>query len=163
MRQHKYWAISLHVLTITWMLSSHLFLSLQKGQFPTCFHTKILSVSATYLVWDNPLNFLYKHYLVTHQNHKDFYHVTCKLLTFWGLPTSGMWRKVIWQMCLDIWEQPVTSIINGLYVHHQELKIAYTAMVYVKRLLYTQFWAPDDGRKDCPQHVECFILINNLR
>jgi hypothetical protein len=30
-------------------------------------------------------------------------------------------------------------------------------------LLYTQFWAPDDGRKDRPKHVERFTRINNLR
>ena len=26
-----------------------------------------------------------------------------------------------------------------------------------------QFWAPDDGRKDCPKHVERFTRINNFR
>ena len=30
-------------------------------------------------------------------------------------------------------------------------------------LLYTQFWAPDDGRKGRPKHVESFTRINNLR
>ena len=30
-------------------------------------------------------------------------------------------------------------------------------------LLYVQSWAPDDGRKDRPKHVECFTRINNLR
>jgi hypothetical protein len=30
-------------------------------------------------------------------------------------------------------------------------------------LLYAQFWAPDDGRKDRPKHVERFTGINNLR
>jgi len=30
-------------------------------------------------------------------------------------------------------------------------------------LLYTQFCAPDDGRKDRPKHVERFRRINNLR
>jgi hypothetical protein len=30
-------------------------------------------------------------------------------------------------------------------------------------LLYRQFWAPDDGRKDCPKSVERFTKINNLR
>jgi len=30
-------------------------------------------------------------------------------------------------------------------------------------LLYTQFWAPDDGRKGRPKHVERFTRINNLR
>jgi len=28
---------------------------------------------------------------------------------------------------------------------------------------YTQFSAPDDGRKDSPKHVERFTRINNLR
>jgi len=30
-------------------------------------------------------------------------------------------------------------------------------------LLYTQSWAPDDGRKDRPKHAERFTRINNLR
>jgi hypothetical protein len=30
-------------------------------------------------------------------------------------------------------------------------------------LLYVQSWAPDDGRKDRPKHVECFTRINNWR
>jgi hypothetical protein len=40
--------------------------------------------------------------------------------------------------------------------------IAATAVWHIP-LLYTQFWAPDDGRKDCPKHVERFTRINNLR
>jgi hypothetical protein len=36
------------------------------------------------------------------------------------------------------------------------------AAVWHILLLYTQFWAPDDGRKDRPKHVERFT-INNLR
>jgi hypothetical protein len=30
-------------------------------------------------------------------------------------------------------------------------------------LTYTQFWAPDDGRRDRPKHVERFTRISNLR
>ena len=30
-------------------------------------------------------------------------------------------------------------------------------------LPYVQFWAPDDGRRDRPKHVERFTRINNLR
>jgi len=37
------------------------------------------------------------------------------------------------------------------------------AAVWHITLLYTQFWAPDDGRKDHPKHVERFTRINNLR
>jgi hypothetical protein len=37
------------------------------------------------------------------------------------------------------------------------------AAVWHIPLLYTQFWAPDDGRKDCPKHVERFIRVTNLR
>jgi len=37
------------------------------------------------------------------------------------------------------------------------------AAVWHIPLLYTQFWAPDDGWKDRPKHVERFTRINNLR
>ena len=37
------------------------------------------------------------------------------------------------------------------------------AAVWHIPLLYTQFWAPADGRKDRPKHVEHFTRINNLR
>jgi len=37
------------------------------------------------------------------------------------------------------------------------------AAVWHTPLLYTQFWAPDDGRRDRPKHVERFTRINNLR
>jgi len=37
------------------------------------------------------------------------------------------------------------------------------AAVWHIPLLYTQFWAPDDGRKDRPKHIERFTRINNLR
>jgi len=30
-------------------------------------------------------------------------------------------------------------------------------------LLYTQFWAPDDGRKDSPKHADRFTRTDNLR
>ena len=30
-------------------------------------------------------------------------------------------------------------------------------------LLYVRFWAPDDGWKDRPKHVECITSINNMR
>ena len=33
----------------------------------------------------------------------------------------------------------------------------------INLLPYVQFWAPDDGRKDCAKHVERFTIINNLR
>ena len=74
-------------------------------------------------------------------------------------------------------------VSDGLSVHHQELKTAHTATVYVKQLLlpaakrqkipqqvaaaflhilllYAQFWASDDGQKDCRKHVEHFTRIN---
>jgi hypothetical protein len=38
-----------------------------------------------------------------------------------------------------------------------------SAAVWHIPLLYTQFRAPDDGRKDRPKHVERFTRINNLR
>ena len=73
---------------------------------------------------------------------------------------------------------------NGLFVHHQKLKTAYTAMVYVKQLLLPAA-IPDNSRqqqlfdihrccirsfellmmdgKTVPKHVERFTVINNLR
>jgi len=38
---------------------------------------------------------------------------------------------------------------------------AVAAAVWHIPLLYTKFWAPDDGRKDRPKHVERFTRINN--
>jgi len=37
------------------------------------------------------------------------------------------------------------------------------AAVWHTPLLYTLFWAPDDGRKEGPKHVVRFTRINNLR
>ena len=59
------------------------------------------------------------------------------------------------------------SIIRSSRMHIQQqayvkqlLQVA-AAVTYL--LLYMQSWAPDDGRKDHPKHVECFTRINNLR
>jgi len=38
-----------------------------------------------------------------------------------------------------------------------------SSRLHICLLLYVQSWAPDDGRKDRPKHVECFTRINNLR
>jgi len=48
-----------------------------------------------------------------------------------------------------------------LLSHPRSQQVA--AAVWHIPLLYTQFWAPDDGRKDRPKHVERFTRINNLR
>jgi len=68
---------------------------------------------------------------------------------------------------------------TGLSVHHQELKTAYTATVYVKQLLLSGMsWNPlSDVHRCCirsfellmmdgktrPKHVERFTRINDLR
>jgi hypothetical protein len=41
-------------------------------------------------------------------------------------------------------------------------KLRIQQQAYVEQLLHVQFWAPDDRRKDRPQHVERFTRINNL-
>jgi len=45
----------------------------------------------------------------------------------------------------------------------KDLAHAVAAAVWHIPLLYTQFWAPDDGRKDRPKYVDRFTRINNLR
>jgi len=42
-------------------------------------------------------------------------------------------------------------------IHPRQQQVA-TAVWHIP-LLYTQFWAPDDGRKERPKHVECFTRI----
>jgi hypothetical protein len=51
--------------------------------------------------------------------------------------------------------------LSGRVLHSISSPIA--AAVWHIPLLYTQFWAPDDGRKNRPKHVERFTRINNLR
>ena len=41
-----------------------------------------------------------------------------------------------------------------------EMELQVAAAVWHIPLLYTQFWAPDDGWKDRPKHVERFTKIN---
>jgi len=53
------------------------------------------------------------------------------------------------------------SIIRSSKLRSVSSPIA--AAVWHIPLLYTQFWAVDDGRKDRPKYVEHFKRINNLR
>ena len=49
-------------------------------------------------------------------------------------------------------EQDGTSISFLLASSHQNLFDIYL-------MLYVQSWTSDDGRKDCPKHVECYHKI----
>jgi len=49
---------------------------------------------------------------------------------------------------------------NCIPCHPRQQQVA--AVVWHIPLLYTQFWVPDDGRKDRPKRVERFTRINNL-
>jgi len=82
-------------------------------------------------------------------------------------------------------------VSDGLPVHHQQFKTVHTAtgvcqtdaavcllagtrwnfssassrhyLFDKSRLLYVQSLTPDDGRKDCPKHIECYSNKINLR
>jgi hypothetical protein len=43
---------------------------------------------------------------------------------------------------------------------HMSNNCCYLPLFDVCLLLYVQAWAPDDGQKDRPKHVECFTGIN---
>jgi len=68
-----------------------------------------------------------------------------------------------------IWSD-ILRVSDRLSAHHQEPKAVHTAtgicqtdtadcsrqyLFDICLLLYVQPWAPDDGRKDGPKHVEC--------
>ena len=55
-------------------------------------------------------------------------------------------------------------VSGGSSAHHQELKTVYTASGTLSKcpMLYIQFWAPDDGRRNRLKHVENFTEINKL-
>ena len=67
-------------------------------------------------------------------------------------------------------------VSDGLSVHQQELKTVHTATGICQTdnatcmlasreqylLLYVQSSTPDDGRKDRPKHVECYLKINKF-
>jgi hypothetical protein len=59
------------------------------------------------------------------------------------------------------------SIIRSSRLHIQQQASAASSteqqLFYICLLLNVQSWAPDDGRKDRPKHVECFTRTNNLR
>jgi hypothetical protein len=54
-------------------------------------------------------------------------------------------------------------LLSGMRWNCSSISSPIAAAVWHIPLLFTLFWAPDEGRKDRPKHVERFTKINNLR
>jgi hypothetical protein len=109
-------------------------------------------------------------YLVWHPEGRRLPFPRCWMVS---IPSPAPWHLIYlcWVLGGPHWVPPcVHKPSNGW------CPVPGSAMVYVKQLLqqvasavwhisllYTQLWAPDDGRKDHPKHVERFTRINNLR
>jgi hypothetical protein len=52
----------------------------------------------------------------------------------------------------------VQSMWSVLQFHLIPASSRQQQMIDIRLSLYVQSWAPDDGRKDCPKHVECFAV-----
>ena len=81
--------------------------------------------------------------------------------------TNKMQRYTVY---LFLWNS--LHVSGGSAAYHQELKTVYTASGTLSNLYCclpllwkswnTQFWAPDDGQRNCLKNVEDFTGINKL-
>jgi len=93
---------------------------------------------------------------IHHQGLKTAYTATVLCQTaaatcfYWGWDGVLVKRSA----CFGRSFHPSSGTQNCMYSN----SISQTAAVSYILLLYTQFWAPDDRRKDCPKHVKHFTI-----
>ena len=90
----------------------------------------------------------------------------CIVIYSYGTPnkTHLFLKLFILVKMLYMFRTVFLSIIRSSKLHiWQQAYSRYRQLFDICLLLYVQFWAPDDGQKDCPKCVEHFTRINNLR
>ena len=137
-----------------WILSSHISLGLPCGPFLSGFLTKILyDILPSPIVQPTRCTCYLKLFILVKRS-------TCFGRSF--RPLSGA-RNCAYSNGICQTDAAATCCYRGWNGTRSISSPIAAAAVWHIPLLYARFWAPDDGRKDRPKHVERFTRINNLR